>query len=342
MKIINILFFILLVNYGYSQEVIKGTNYTHFQLNYKGDKVDFAIADTNLTVKKPILLVRTGSQPVPLFIHFDATEDYPEYVWPTSLSNFDLNYLNKFYHVVVISKPFTPLIADVEQLNSQYNYITDTSNLYSYDVNYLKRDYLEYYVKTSIKVLKFLAKQKWVDNRKLVVFGHSQGSREAIGIANAYKKVTHVGLSGYDPLGRMDIYIRDARKEAEAGKITWEQADSITNEYIDFYKTVQIKDSLIANPAYINWNSYSKNTIDKLLNIKIPTYIVYGSNDITSDFCDLLPFYFIDRKLNNFVVKRIPNVEHNYFPLDKEGNPDYDKGKWIEVMNTFIDKKKKK
>lgn len=52
----------------FTQETIKGTEYSHFQLKTKNDIIDFVVADTTLTEVKPILLFCQGSQPVPLFI----------------------------------------------------------------------------------------------------------------------------------------------------------------------------------------------------------------------------------------------------------------------------------
>ena len=313
------------------QTRVDGTSYTHFQIKSQNDNIDFVIADTNLNVFKPLLLFCQGSQPVPLFLDFDQ-----QGVFPSALGNFDIEELNKHYHVAVISMPKTPLIAGIKNLNKQYNYVTDTANHRSYSIEYLKADYSENYVLRANKVLKFLSKQSWIDSDKIVVTGHSQGARVAVGIASTNKNVTSLGLFGYNPNGRIDQMIRQIRKNAEAGKISWETADSLQQEQYDFYKMIQNSDSIKAHPSLTSWKSFSKPTLNELVKLKIPVYIAYGSQDIIADRCDLLPIYFIENEKFNYEIKRYPNLEHNFFPVDENGRPNHAEGKWEIVMNEFI------
>ncbi len=305
--------------------------YTHFQTTLKKDTIDFVVAETNLTVKKPVLLFCQGSQPVPLFF------DFPDQgIIPVTLNNFDVSEMKKNYHVVVISMPKTPVTVGWDHLNKQYNYVLDTASEYSYDPEFVKADYLENYVARANQVLKYLSKQKWVDNEQLVVAGHSQGSHVALGLAHANKNVTHLGLFGFNPLGRIDQYIRLARKQAEAGEITWQQADSIQKEHYEEYQSYYKPDSTQYSAFANSWKSFSKSQLNELINLEIPVYIAYGSNDINGDFCDLLPLYFIEKGKSNYRVLRYPNLEHNFFPIDKNGNPDYQNGRWFVVMNEFV------
>lgn len=306
-------------------------DYSHFQLTLEKDTIDFVVADTNFNFKKPILLFCQGSQPVPLFF------DFPDQgIIPVTLNNFDVGEMTKNYHVVVISMPKTPVIVGLDHLNKSYNYVLDTTQEYSYSPEFVKADYLDNYVSRANQVLKFLNKQKWVDNKQLVVAGHSQGSHVAMGIAHSNKKVTHLGLFGFNPLGRIDQYIRSARKQAETGEITWKEADSIQksrfNEYKMYYEPDSVKNGAFAK----SWKSFSKSQLNELINLKIPVYVAYGSNDINSDFCDLLPLYFIEKGKSNYKVIRYPNLEHNFFPINKDGIPDYQNGKWYWVMNDFV------
>ncbi len=315
----------------FSQKTVKGTNYSHFQLKLKKDTIDFVIADTNLTVKKPILLFCQGSLPVPLF--FDLQD---EGIMPVPLSNFDVSEMKKHYHIVVISMPETPVVVGLDHLNKSYNYVLDTAQENSYSPDYIKADYLDNYVMRANHVLQFLSKQKWVDRNELVIVGHSQGSHVALEIARTNKKVTQIGLFGFNPLGRIDQYIRKLRKQAEAKEITWEQADSIQlavlNDYASYYKNDGSENEMYAK----SWVSFSKSQVNDLVHLKIPVYIGYGSNDINADFCDLIPLYYIEQRKTNYKVIRYPNLDHNFFPVDETGTINYDNGKWVEVMNEFI------
>ena len=91
------------------------------------------------------------------------------------------------------------------------------------------------------------------------------------------------------------------------------------------------------NPSLKSWKSFSTSSIDQLTELDIPVYIAFGSDDIATMYCDLLPLHFIEKGKSNYVVKRYPNLEHNFFPVGQEGNIDYSKGEWSKVMNTFID-----
>jgi hypothetical protein len=329
----NLLFpiFLFVAVITIAQNKVEGTSYTHFQIKSKKDTIDFVIADTNLTLSKPLLLFCQGSQPVPLFF------DFKEHgIYPSSLSNFDINELNKYYHVAVISMPKTPIMVDWDHLNRQYCYITDTTNQHSYSLEYLKADYSENYIDRANKVLKFLSKKKWIKSDKIVVAGHSQGARVAVGIAASNKRVTELGLFGYNPNGRIDQAVRQIRKNAESGNITWEKADSLQQEQYEFYQMIQNPDSLETHPSLNSWKSFSKPTLNELIQLEIPVYIAYGSEDIIADYCDLLPFFFIEKKKANYSINRYPNLEHNFFPVDENGKPNHSDGKWELVMNEFI------
>lgn len=323
--------FLAVTSIGFSQNLIEGTGYTHFQLKSKKDTIDFVIADTNLTVKKPILLFCQGSLPVPLFF------DFPDQgIIPVTLNNFDVNEMKKQYHIVVISMPKTPIIAGMDHLNKSYNYVLDTAQEHSYSPAFFTADYLDNYVNRANRVLKFLSKQKWVNSNQLVIAGHSQGAHIALEIASTNKKVTELGLFGFNPLGRIDQAIRMLRKQAEAGEISWEQADSIQLTIFSDYKGYFEPDLPKHETSAKSWVSFSRSQLNKLINLKTSVYIAYGSNDINSDFCDLLPLYFIEQGKTNYKLIRYPNLEHNFFPINENGQPDYQNGKWISVMNEFI------
>jgi len=323
--------FLVLCIHAFAQTNIEGTPYTHFQIKLKNDTINFVIADTNLTVAKPLLLFCQGSLPIPLFIDFGKKD-----IWPVPLNNFNLDELNKNYHVAVISMPETPLIVEKYKLNSGFSYVTDTTDQYSYSTEFLKANHLENYVNRANKVLKFLKKQKWIESGKIVVAGHSQGAPIAKQIALENKTVTELGLFGVNPFGRLDQMIRTARLNAHLGKITWEEADSTMNGYYDEYKYTNEPDSLNQNPHLKTLKSFSKPYYDDLLKLNIPIYIAYGTEDRGADLCDLMPLFFIAQGKNNLTLKRYIHLDHNYFEVDKQGIPNYEMGHWEEVMLEFI------
>ncbi|MGV3631227.1 MAG: hypothetical protein ACO1O6_08475 [Bacteroidota bacterium] len=303
----------------------------HFELKSKNDTIDFIVLDTSLNVRKPVFLFCQGSMPVPLFTEFDG-KTYPIC---GGAPNFDLGKIREKYHLVVISMPKTPVAADFRHLNESYCYVPDTLTK-QVSMDFLKADYLQNYVDRGLTVLKFLRKQSWVNNSDLIVAGHSQGTKVACKIACADKHVKKLGLFSPNPFGRIDEFLRRARLDAQKGKISWEEADRIMEEQYAFYKTAFDPGSIAKDPGLLAWQTFSEPFIDDWLQLKIPVFIAYGSEDRCSDLCDLVPLFFIREGKNNLTMKRYLHVEHNFFPVESDGKVDYDNGKWKEIMNTFL------
>jgi pimeloyl-ACP methyl ester carboxylesterase len=305
----------------------------HFSLKSGEETIDFIKMDTSILDKKPVFLFCQGSLPMPLFV---KSATYGTFIIGGGVTNFDRKEIEKNYHLIVVSMPHTPVIADEKNLNPSMCYVPDTAQAYGFDPEYIKADYLENYVRRAEVVLKFLKKQSWVNPSKLVVAGHSQGSKVAGKLAARNKKITHVGLFAANPFGRADQFVRQARKQAEKGAISWSEAEQKMQEQYDYFQLVHLPDSVAVHPEYRAWQSFSEIFLDDWLKIKAPIYLAYGTADITADLCDLVPLFFIQEGKKNLTYKRYHNLEHNFFEITREGQPDYNKGHWKEVMNAFI------
>lgn len=331
-------FLILLVSFLFSLSAVaqlKGTiseHYSHFELKHKTDTINFVVADTSLSEEKPVLLFCQGSQPIPLFFDLESHG-----VVPSTLNNFNVRKIKKNYHVVVISMPKTPVIVGPDHLNRSYSYVQDTSIEHSYDPEYQKADFLENYVDRANRVIKYLRKQKWVDKTNIVVAGHSQGSRVAVQVAHSNKHITKLGLFGYSPKRRIDQLVWTLRKRAQNGEITWEQADSLQQRQYEFYRDVVDPNGNEERLSLKTWRSFSNNSISKLTSLKIPVYVAFGSEDVIAEYCDILPLDFAEAYKTDYVLKRYPGLEHNFFPVTEGGRPDYENGQWNNVMMTFIE-----
>lgn len=327
-----ILLFIVQIIFGQNLNVINNQA-IQFSLKQKNDTIDFIVIDTKLDRVKPIFLFCQGSLPLPLFV-----KTAKEKIWMIGggITNFDLDEIKKNYHLIVISMPKTPVIVDEKNLNESYCYIPNAEKPDEFDADYVKSDYLENYENRAKAVLKFLRKQKWVDNSKLIVAGHSQGSKVTTLIALNNKKVTNLGLFGANPFGRIDQNIRNYRKSAESKQMTWEEADERIENTYKMLKDSYDEKILKENPDLLAWKSFSRPLINDWLKIKIPTYLAYGTNDIASDLCDLVPLFYIQNSKTNLTYKRYLNLEHNFFEVKENGRADYEKEHWQEVMNEFI------
>ena len=195
MKKLQTTFFLLLfiqISFGQKLDLINNQA-LQFSIKKEKDTINFILIDTKLDEIKPIFLFCQGSLPMPLFVK-QSTES----IWMIGggITNYDINEIKKNYHLIVISMPKTPVIVDEKNLNKSNCYIPNAEEPDEFDKEYVKADFLENYEYRAEKVLNFLRKQKWVDNSKLIVAGHSQGSKVATTIALNNKKVTHLGLFG--------------------------------------------------------------------------------------------------------------------------------------------------
>lgn len=330
---ISFLFIILSQFFISQQGKIINNQSTAFKLLDKEDPIEFIVYDTQLNHKKPVFLWCQGSLPYPIYVN---SKEEGLWIIGGGITNFDVENIVKNYHLVIISMPKTPLIADEKDINESYWYYGNSKNENQPTLEFQKADYLENYVNRAQKVLKFLNKQKWVDRSKLIVAGSSQGSKVATKVAAANKNVSKLGLFSANPFGRIDQNIREYRKEAEQKQISWEAADKGIEEEYQMFRDAHNPKKLAEKPELLAWKSFSVALLDDWLQFKKPIYLAYGTHDIASDLNDLVPLYFIRENNNNLTLKRYLNLEHNFFEVEN-GKPNHEKPHWEEVMNDFVE-----
>ncbi|MBY0479600.1 MAG: hypothetical protein K2Q24_18265 [Chitinophagaceae bacterium] len=296
--------------------------FSHLQVIYKGDTVDILIKSKKGEEQKPkpLFLFCQGSLPQPL-IKYDEQGMYG--VFPFNPDSLIIN-----YHLAIVSKPYTPLIADKKSLQEDFTYADNTGG---FSKKYLERNLLDYYVNRNIQVIKFLQKQIWISKDKLVVAGHSEGSTIAAKLALTYPKVTHLIYSGGNPMGRiMTILEQQRANENDTTKLA--------------EKTIKLWENITADPTNMDASNgdtykatydFSVPPIQYLEKLKIPVLICYGTRDWGSPFNDYLRVEMIRQKRNNFTFKPYVGTEHNYFPLKVNGKPNYDIFNWDKVADEW-------
>jgi pimeloyl-ACP methyl ester carboxylesterase len=328
-----ILFFLSYSAFSQDLGLISGLDARHFQLKNSKDTIDFILLDGKTETKKPVLVFCQGSNPVPLVVDLPNGKKFVPSV------NFDVRKITGEYHVVVISMPNTPVEARRSRLNRNYCFVTDTGDQHAYLPAYLENNYAGNYVRRAKDVIAYLSAQKWVQPGKIVLFGHSQGSKVAAGASLNNPKVHKVGYASGNPLGRIDQLIREQRKLASQGRITREEGQNQIESIYEMWRQINVAPNATTTEfgdPNITWTSFSASTLDDLLKLEQALYVVYGTEDISSTFCDLLPLYFIREHKSNLTLKAYPGLEHNFFEVDQEGRPVYSKGHWEEVMEDFI------
>jgi dienelactone hydrolase len=296
--------------------------FRHLQTIYKGDTVDILIKSKKGDEQKPkpLFLFCQGSLPQPL-IKYDEQGMYG--VFP-----FNPDSLTIGYHLAIVSKPYTPVIADKQSLGEDFTYV-DSGGKFS--KKYLERNLLDYYVNRNIHVIKFLQNKSWISKDNLVVAGHSEGSTIAAKLALSFPQVTQLIYSGGNPLGRILSIIE--RQRADETDTTKYAEDGIKNW-----------ENIVADPTNMDASNgdtykatyeFSIPPIQYLQKLKIPVLICYGTKDYSSPFNDYLRIEMIRQKRKNFTFKAYIGTDHNYFPLKANGETNYDIFNWDKVANDW-------
>lgn len=307
-------------DFGFSSFTIKGTL----------DTINFIVSDTSFKTKKPIFLFCQGSLPYALFYQEDSI-----HTWQQSIP-FDYKKHIKEFDFVVISKPAIPVFTTTA--DSNYFYIDPLTK--QVPAKFWSNNYLDYYVTTANDVLNYLIKQKWIDKTKVIIAGHSQGSKivSKLGVMNKY--VTHVIYLAGNPLGRFDQFIRQERRDALTGKISSQKAqENINSLYREWEKVVSNPDDVsIVGDTYKATLSFSQPLLTYLLKMKNPLFVGYGTNDITSDYCDLLPLDFERLHKTNLTLKPYLDCDHNFTRIiyDKAGKEISKEELWEKVADDFF------
>lgn len=331
MKIIRLFFLLLSIPFTcnvFSQRLI---NNELFLFEIENEKIAFIVAENVLVDKKPILLFCQGSLPIPLMIENRNKEIE---ILAGNIYSMNIEEVRKRFYVVVISMPETPAIANEFDLNTQFYF--DPFHENKPQEIFMKSDYLENYVDRAEKVIAFLQKQDWVNSDQLVVAGHSQGTKIATKIALSNLSVTHLALFNPNPFGRIDQEIRQARLNAQLGKISWEEASSLIDDSISFYEYAVNQKNIEQDPSLIAWKSFSQPSIDDWLKISIPIYLAYGLEDTSSALCDVVPVFFYNNQKQNLTTKRYIGLEHNFFHSNRHEIESESESEWGQVMTDFL------
>lgn len=292
-------------------------------IQYKGAKSYYVVVskEGESKLSKPLFFFCQGSLARPLI---RSKEGYDYFMLP-----FDLNIIIQNYHLIMVNKPGLPLSEDVNNLSSNLTFPKEGLPPKEYILN----NNLNFYYKRNNKIIKEIIKEDWVDKSKIVVAGHSEGSYIALEMASHNPKITHMIYSGGNPLGRMMSIVNQNRMDRDE-KETW-----VENSLKFWKKVVSAKDEFELNQENTSFYTYglSHNFMPKLLKLKIPILVTYGTKGQNAIFNDYLHVESIRKGKNNFTFKTYFNCDHNFFPIDKNGDPNYDILNWDKVVKYWVD-----
>ncbi len=328
--------FLCICQFSFSQITPKNKpedfGFTEFSIKGKLDSINFIVSDTVFSIRKPIFLFCQGSLPFALFWKEDSL-----HTWNQTF-NFD-NYkehLNEFYFIE-IAKPGIPVFSN--SADSNYWHIDPITH--KTPAKYFKNNYLDYYVSAANDVIEFLLKQKWVDKSKIVVAGHSQGGKVAIKLAAKNKHITHLISLSSEPYTRFAINIKENKWNFLQGKITSEQYQKNIDRLNTTVEKWYAHPNDIANKDGETFGeiiSFYEPMLPYLLQLKIPLFVAYGTDDVKADGCNMLPFEFARNGKANLTLKPYLDCDHGFVKTiyDKTGKEIGKEDNFNKVADAFF------
>ncbi len=325
------------------KEILTKIGFTYFSINdtcqaSTCDSIRFVVRKPVSGNPKPLLLFIQGSGNGNLFYKGEQSV----YSFITSFEEDSLNLISR-YVFAVISKPFTPIVADSVELGKVYD---ESKPDYA---KFRREDKQSYYVSSAEQVIEFLAHQPFVDSSRIYVMGHSQGYEVAAKLAAQYprliKKVVCLSSGLFD---RESGFIRQIREQEHSGAISPDRAqaeiDSIYTQYNNLkgYVDQELAKGGSAEREITPYlNNYSFDyapSLDNFLKIKIPILVVYGTDDPVSSDNDLLPLFFTRAGKTNLTLKCYQGYEHNFYSYehDSTGRVTKENFNWPEVFQ-YVD-----
>jgi dienelactone hydrolase len=320
MKFYILIVFIITFNNSFGQNhTIEEFGFRRFNILFQGDTINILMKSKkgDEQLKKPLFLFCQGSLPQPLCV-YEQNKLYSTFPFSTDS-------LEVYYHIAIISKPYIPLLVSKNLLDQNFIYHDSVTN--KIPKKYSDRNLLDYYVNRNIKAIKHLEKLPFIEHSKLVIAGHSEGSTIAAKMALKYKKISHLIYSSGNPFGRIMAMIGQSRSSENDSILQTENEFQYWQQVIN--NKTSMEDSL--GDTYKACYDFSIPPINYLKNIKIPTLISYGTEDVSASFNDYLRVETIRNNKPNFTFKSYLGLEHNYFPMKESGEINYEIFNWDKV-----------
>ncbi len=304
-------------NYAAAQKVPEDFGYRHIKLKYLDDPVDVIVISKQgeERIAKPLFFFCQGSLPQPV-VKYDENGLY-------ETLPFDEELFLKHFHIVIIGKPFIPIICNASKLGKDFMFLKDHEKQIP-PKEYTDRNYLDYYVFRNNSILKQLFKYRWVKTSQLLVGGHCEGSSIAVKMAVLNKKITHLIYSAGNPYGKMASILEQSRS-------TKTDALSRSENVIDRWKNIVKSSTEIQYTGAESSKaiySFSLPQRDNLLQLKIPVLMCYGTKDWGVSFNDLFQIEAIRERKSNIVFKSYTGLLHTYCLQNADGFTEIESCNW--------------
>ena len=318
--------FLLSKTFAFAQKIPEDFGYRHIKMKYLDDPVDIIVISKpgEEKIAKPLFLFCQGSLPQPV-VKYDETGLY-------GTLPFDETPFLEDFHIVIIGKPFIPIISNVNKLGRNYTFLKDIEKEIP-PKGYIDRNYLDYYVFRNNWILKQLFKERWVKINQLIVAGHSEGSTIAVKMASLNKKITHLIYSGGNPYGRIATILEQSRSDENDSLPRGEKVIEQWKNIVENSNQIQYDGGDTSKATY----SFSLPQRDNLMDLQIPILVAYGTHDWGVSFNDLLQIEAIRERKRNITFKSYVGLEHNYFPKNTAGIVNQEVYNWDKIAEDWME-----
>lgn len=284
-------------------------------------EINYHIYKNKINERKPLIIYLQGSTNFPLY-YLNSDGRY------NSSITLNVGSMSNDYHIILISKPNTPLVDSIKIAPSgrkQYPMKEGYSEKYS----------LDWRANSADKVINDALKKLKIDTSTIIVWGHSEGSQVAPAVAIKNKKVTYIISMMGNSLNHLYDFILNERVSALNGEKSNEEAQAnIDSLYIEFEKIYKDPNSTTKEwfgETYYKWSSFTLNSpIENMLMLDIPILYVAGGEDRHSILnMDYAKLEFLRKGKNNLTYKVYPNYDHFFMEtkINESG-----KKEWIDHL----------
>jgi pimeloyl-ACP methyl ester carboxylesterase len=274
-------------------------------------EINYYVTQKGIEQDKPVLFMVSGVRGLPVMLVISSGDQ------STQLGSIPPDQIFSFaddYHVVFISKAGTPFsdTSVVDEINPMKNL-----EEYQPSEEYIQKCGMEWEIAASIKVIAKLSKQLSNSQNKVIALGISEGGQLIPKLAHECSHITHlVGLST-SGLNQFYSSIINRRMDANAGRITHQEAQEAIDDLFEVYKKVyadpESTEKWYYGHPYKRWGSFCSDIpLDHLVELDIPILYVKGTADRNSSVLhsDYIMLEFIRLGKTNLTYKTFPGVDH--------------------------------
>lgn len=269
-----------------------------------------------------------------IFLYLQGTGAYPM----VSADNNGECCMNNFPKKLMMQFPLDYAFVYIKKTGLPY-YVNNPN--FKADQKFIDNNYVSDRAEIANKVINYLLKNVYPKAKIIAVLGHSEGTEVLAKLALRNTKITHICYaagSGYSFLNDQVLLIRNRMINKEINSL---QADSLIQHLYtgidsimtDTYSTTKY----FMGDTYRWWyDEIIQPPIENLVKLKIPIYLVAGSNDknVPIQGSDYIKSEFVRLKKNNLTYKVYNNSDHGF----KETLPSGEvKNHWDELFFNFID-----